>query len=613
MKDQIQELEAKRVETEATKPADFINFSQIFNLSSVVKKNTDLNSLLQKSDVGKSIPLFIEESVNKEKDKYSNLDLLKFNIRQQGNGVYHSIRPYFTNLLKVRELTDKFFETELFSNYSYMNKLEFYKQFEEFFSRETIGKLTTNDYIFMGQLLIIMRIVFISYYNCGYDQEDESFFVGVEAFNLANICLEEARFPLYFQNIESMRLMLLLYECENYAPESVGLSFSLRPGSAQYLMRAGVSLKYNIDPLISDKDANYIRIIWNQILDIERTDLIYNGSSIFTDFDTYTTSLPILENDNSFQNIINKRFHDRSNNFKEIIFEISKMITNAKNPSTLNDYEKFLEQLVEKCNSCGLESILKLESNTKAQKCVKASKFVDFLDLHCLTFMLANHIFLYYNAKPDSVKKTQSIEKLINVANSMITLSYFIDPHQQHFYNLRQHFGHNIQLIPKILQNLHRLLQLQYTLLVKSIYQNSISPTFKLHEIKRIAFQNIKVIISSFGKISNRYLYAKRTYMIHSYSTLKVFGLNCDLSESFINLIKTETFHLFSETDYDLILKNLIELSGDRNLSENLYEEPLANYFEKLISANDTDPDLLSKPFSLEKIDEFLNNQTFLI
>lgn len=597
LKNQIECIESSLANNSSKVP---VNFSQTFSIASLIRRSIQRNPIFHNSNLEKTVPIFIEDALKRARDKVSNMDLLKFNMKQQGKTVYDTIEPYFADIVKVMKLLNRFFNTELYANFIYIDKKQFNEKVDNFFSSKR-GQLSPNDYAFMGQLLIIMRISYISSYNCGYDEKDEDLYVGCEASHLASLCFEEGQFPLHIQDIDTIRLMLLIFDYTDNSPESIDLKYGGGKCNEQSLVRLCVGLKYNIDPLKS-KDSNFIRIIWHRILDLERTDLIYNGFSVLTDSDTYTTTLPVLGNpDNtSFENMTLKRFHDRDNNFRELIFKVFNMVTNTKNPPTLDEFQVLLDKLVRQCNESNLEFILKLDSDTEEQRCLKAFKFIDFLDFHCMAFMLAYKVFSHIEDQPASSNKKGAIENVIRIGNSIITLAYFIDPHQQHFYNLREHFGYNIQLIPKIVQILHRVITLQYALLTKSCFQNSLGTNFKLHEIKRITFQNIKVSISSFGKIADNYLHAKRLYMVHSYFVLKFFGQTCNIPDFLVASLKEKNFQTLSEEDSDCILKNLIELTGDRAISENFQDDNLVRYFETLI----TD---LPEPFTLEKIDQFLS------
>jgi hypothetical protein len=593
LKGQIEALEADS--SESTRSPT--NFSELFNITSFIRASKYRSSTLEDSNLNISFNLFIEDSFQRVRDKISNLDSLKFRIKQQGKSLYEVIEPYFRDTERVKSYVNQFFELELYSYFAYMSKARFHELFYDFFSLKR-ESFSATDYVFMGQLLMIMRITAVSLYNGGYSNQEETLGVSPEAFNLAHLCFEEANVPLYSQSLDTLRLVMLMFEYETHAPETLDLQYRRTQSNVLNLVRAGVDLKFNIDPLDS-VDSQFIRVIWHQILDIERTNLIYHGFSSLTEPDTYTTSLPLLKEVyvDEFDDLILKRFHDRTDSFKELILRISKMITNARNPSSLEDFEILMEELIEQCNLASLESILSPKSRTKEQRCTKVFKFIDFLDLHCASFMLALSIFMYYDNQ--IVQETKAIEDAVRIGSAVLPLAYFLDPHQQHYYNLREHFGHSIQLIPKIIHILHRVIILQYILLIKCCCQNNELDS-KLSEIKRRIFQNIKVIISSFGKVSENYLHARRLYMVHSYLVIKFFGLN---GETFVTSFKNKTFSKLNEENKLAILDNLIELRGDTIPLEYIQGEQLVTYFESLISESNIK---LTEPFSLEKIDQFL-------
>jgi hypothetical protein len=125
-------------------------------------------------------------------------------------------------------------------------------------------------------------------------------------------------------------------------------------------------------------------------------------------------------------------------------------------------------------------------------------------------------------------------------------------------------------------------------------------------------YQNSKIIISSWGRISDRYLYAKRIYMVLSFIVTKIFQADLTLMPEYTKRLSSlDDIRPLSQVSCEIILKNLARLNGDKDISQDAYKEPLTDYFEEVI--NNYPADFLRIDTStIENLEKFLNSDSFL-
>lgn len=615
LKEKLFDLDQKRRDLDKASSSVEVNFTYVLDFASLIKRNKYLNLIRVDSgkvlDTGK-VPILIEEQFVKEKRQVSNVEMLRLNMNENNKNSTILLREYLTDKVILWELVNHFFNSELFLLFSFIDRNSFYLKVTEFLQKlETEEKLPKSS-IFVGStLLLILRIAYLSYYNCGYPTYEPSKVIGTEASTLAMLCYDELTgITPNLPDNDLTDLMLLVYYTERFSPEALGPIRSSDRVSPRTIFQKCLDSQLNIDPESNDEEAQLIRRKWQHFLEVERLEFIYSSLPVQINYQNYTTILPIISDTQNDDKIINEIYHER-HRIQGVIVEFSKMINNVRNPAVIGDYENFLRKIGD--FQIDLKDILLMDSTTKQNRWKKGIKFINFLDIGYIEYVLSMHMFLHYDDTNDDEEAVKRIlNHLSRNANQIITLAYFLDSQQQHFYNLRDHFGYTIDLVPRITNALHRGLQFQMTMLTKLCLQslNNISSPV-IDGIKKILYQNSKVIVSSFGRISTRYSYAKRLYMILSFIILQIFSNDVRIEENFASkVLNSGTFTPFGESILNTLLNDLTALTGDRSF-DSTYQEPLNDYFGQMLNNRSTDLIQIDTTM-IEQLEAFLNSQSFL-
>lgn len=594
MKEQIEHLE--RIREASDSP--LVNFSDVLTLLSSFNKNKYLASTRRGMNEMEAVPLLIENELNREKKSVNDLALLKYNLK--GKNYYELIMPYLEVKPLVFGCIDRFFDSELIISCPFMDRSKVYTDLSALYHEDMIKQNPSReDLLFIGQVLLIMRISYLSYFNCGYPTEEPPLLVDAQAYNLAVLCFDEAKFPTNITNLETTRLMLLIQFCHQYSPELIRWDVEPPFDKITDITKTAMLLGYNME-----SNDEYVRRVWHQIMEVDRTDFIYSGKSKSILYNSYTTDFskrPTTRND--IGDVIGESLYQR-NKFQNLYETLSNKIKNVRSLSKLEDYENHLRSILDYIKDISLEKLLKMKHETREDRALKSIYFNNFLDLNCLAYMIGTRIFLYYDDNSKTCQKSlESIETITKIVSSMLPLVYFIDPHQLDDYNLQTHFGYSIHLIPKILQCLHRTAHSHFTIYAK--LKNEQTWNSKLESLKKIITQNLKVLLSALSNVVDRYLYGKRMHLIHSYLMISMFE-NPSMQNLF-NLHQDPSFRPMDDSQVDAILKNLQELSGERKLSSEVYNEPLVGYFENLLSNSEQ---IEVDASTIEHIEKFLKNQS---
>lgn len=100
------------------------------------------------------------------------------------NELFESIKPLISNTFVVWSLVDHFFESELFNTCSFFQRDDFNKNLINFIGPKSYPAVRSRidgpyDFIFIGTLLVILRISSWSFYNAGYETEFMPFYCGI--------------------------------------------------------------------------------------------------------------------------------------------------------------------------------------------------------------------------------------------------------------------------------------------------------------------------------------------------------------------------------------------------------------------------------------------------
>jgi hypothetical protein len=591
------------------------------SLFSLFQKDSYLNCLIRNTK-GNVVPVKITQEFEREKRQNNSVDLLKFEMFQREISLYQLIKPYLLNK-DLRFLVSHFFETELCIHYPFIIKESFLLQLTSLIPTDTLPEVITepSSYLFLGQLLTIMRISAISLYNCGYPEIRHSFTVPPEVVNLAKLCLDEIRKPLHESTLEYIQLSVLLEFYNLYGPESVASIDDLISLDINRLIRITSISGYNSINLTPNDSspagrANNLKgFIWNKLIELDYIKFLNDGTPLSLNEEYYSTHLPsfhTIKSGFSETDIIFSSFRERRSVFP-MIKPFSGLLNNMKDLPTIDTLELHLDRIIDYITVNSLEKILAKSSKTLEERILKSVQFVNLIDLACLNYMVSLHVLLTPNLEAE--KRYEMAKRVMKSMNFMVNLSYFLDSSRHHLYNLQAQFGYSFHLIPRILQSQHRAFQFQLSLLVRSHYHGSATPNFTdgvLENLKNVSVTNIRVMLVNFRKNSKFNIYCKRLHMMHSFMVIKNFGVSVDkiTSLNFLNLLESSVLQ-FEDKDlhqiHEVFQSSLITMKGDQEiLNSNSYdglERDIEDFFEENGLNSST----------IDQLEKFLERQMFMI
>lgn len=505
--------------------------------------------------------------------------------------LFDSIKPLISNTLQVWDLVDHFFNSEIFNCCSIFQKNDFYKELINFIGPKSYPAIRsridgTFDYIFIGTLLVILRISSLSIYNAGYEIQFIPF--TIDSIDLAQKCYEKVKDEYHHFKLQLLQFILILDFYHINCPEEIEY-IETSENSANFILvyKLAMGLGLNLE-----NKTEYLQKIWYYILELDTNQFLREGNcSFLIRYENYTTELPDLNGSSIYTR---ERFKCR-----ELIEPLASLITNMRSNPTIKELDSKIQKLEEYLLDNNFNSIL-----SKTDKVSKTAKFLNFIDISSLIYMVLYHIFLHYTGK-DTQRAFETVARLLSISNPILQITHFLDSTKEHQFNLQQHFGSStFCLIPKILNVLHKFLQLQVSLMGRTNY---IPPKAKIDlsfdEIKRISFQNARVIIANFGRIANQYFYAKRMNMIQTVLFVNTFGTSHDtpVAPNYLKLLDKETKVIDSK-----VLTELVELNlQSQSTSSTSQQAEFPDDHEDLL-------DVVLDQESIEQLEQMLNAQSFL-
>lgn len=529
----------------------------------------------------KRLPMKIRDELDRGKRKKSLIP---------SNELFESIKPLISNTFVVWSLVDHFFESELFNTCSFFQRDDFNKNLINFIGPKSYPAVRSRidgpyDFIFIGTLLVILRISSWSFYNAGYETEFMPF--TVESIDLAKQCYEEVRYSYHHYRTQLLQFILILDFYRTNCAEDLDYVEGFE-NSANYILAQRLAINLGLNFETNDE---HLKRLWYHLVELDTNQFLKDGNcSFLIDDKSYSTPFPQEPNDATIY--IRERFKVR-----ELIKPLAMMITDVGLKPSIKELNLGLEKLEQYLIDLDLNFILTLPN--KVEKC---AKFLNFLDISSLVYMVLYHIFLHYTGI-DTQKAFETLARLLSISNPVLHVTHFLDSTKDHFYNLQQQFGPSFLIIPKILITLHKFLQLQISLIGRTNY---ILPKAKIdvsfEEIKRISFQNSRVIIANFGRISDKYFYAKRMNMIQTVLFVNTFGTTSEspVAPNYIKLLDNEPRVVSSK-----VLTELVEL--------NLQAQASASADQGLVDFPENDLlDVMLDQESIEQLEQMLNAQSFL-
>lgn len=573
-------IDFHRVDSNAISREGPLSFFTIINLDPFVK------SVLNAMKDNKKLPTKIRDEMNKEK---RNVTSIPSSITSK-HQLYDTIKPFISDTDLVWSLVDNFFESEVFNSCSFIDKEKFIHNLRDYIGPARGYPAVSNvlnspfDLIFIGTLLVILRISSFSVYNCGYETNFTP--LPVDVIDLAKLCYKEVKDAYQFHKISLLEFILILDFYRLNSPEEIDYLES-HEAMSTYILAYKIAIGLGLH---LESASDHFKKLWFHIVELDTDQFLRDGScSFFIDESRYSTKLPQFPNDSSFY--IRERYRVR-----ELIKPLCSAITNVHIKPSISELENMIKKLEIFLNTENMESIFMLKDKSQ-----RAVKFLNFLDISCLVYMVLYHIFLHYTSI-DAGLTIETMKRLLNISNPVLQTTHFFDSTKEHFYNLQEQFGTNYTIIPKLLNSLHKFLQLQISLIGRTNYiipgqaTSSMDSTLKeILEIKRIAYQNSKTIIANFGRISNNYFYAKRMNKIQTILFVNVFGTSYDSPVS-------STYLKALEQDYKVVDSKIINVIVELNRTA---------HEQRNIDDNDL-LDIVLDQESIEQLEQMLSNQSFL-
>lgn len=599
-----------------------IEFQRPLSLFSLFTKDQYLRCLISNTRQSDPLPSKISQEFEREKRQSSSIDLIKFDMFNRKVSLYDIIKSYlYTRELKF--LVMHFFETELYVNMPFMIKQNFLSLLNLFMPNDIIPEYITDPliYLFLGQLLLVLRISSISLFNCGYPEQTPSLSIPSEVADLAELCLDEIRNPIHISSFDYMQLSLLLKYYRLYSPESVTMVDDMVSLDINRIIRMTYMSDYNAVNSIRLNEEQKNRIsnskgfIWAKLIDLDYTKFLIDGTPLSLTEEFYSSKFPNLNElkvEPTDPSSILTVLRNRQELF-DLIRPFSDLLNNVQNRPTISAIEAHLELLLSHMKTNNLDSILAKDSSTLDSRSLKSVQFSNLIDICSLIFMVSVHLLLTPDV--DSSAKIRMSKRVMESLSIMLKLSYFLDSNRHPQYNVHEQFGYSFHLIPKIFQAQHRAFQFQLSLLIRSHYHTPNifdSSELSLNPLKAISTSNIKVLLANFRRNSKFSIYCKRLHMMHKFMILKNFGITFERISSikFQSLLESEIEEPNSERVqiHNIFQRSLIQLIGDEEvLVSNTITQPQVDELENFLTENGLDSS------TIDQLENFLEKQTFLI
>lgn len=611
-----------------TETDNFLNrqflIGSVFSSTAYVKKKDPFyKSMLENCESSnKSQTLPLQETIKEKSAKFSTA-LLESERITRNVSLFSLIRPHLEDFNKVSNLLHHFFQSELFSVYSFLDKREFFLQFYQLYVnvndiQQVTDSIEQVDYIFLGQLLIILRMSMMSHYNGGegtHFLQNPHLYINSEVVPLARLCLREIDRSLMSKNyIPYIQLLLLLNYYQMHSPEYGANSADYLQFDITRLFKLCLAVRFNVDPSDDLPQANLIRKIWFHILELNYIKFIYDGDPLLINVEKgYTTELPKLDlTKDEYEQEIIRNIHVRAK-YHKLFHKAYALTSNVVSPPPLSELKALFDLILKEIYATDLSGMLKMDANaginpSSTAKFAKLTKFSTLLDLYILFAAIC--IPLFYNFKAlKNVKESENVLlQTTRLTSSLLILNYFIDSNQLSIkYNLHSQFGHTFHLISRLLECFIRMINIQVILLSRVCYYSTFNInqyTSSFHKVRDVLFKNLKVLLFNIGKMTPEVCSAaKEIHLMNVFKIIKNFGKGekCTLSKSYLNLLQhNELLKKTTQLDESVctvIVINLCESQMDTSIELNTEDRGFINelsssdsnidlYFENLENSN---------------------------
>lgn len=410
--------------------------------SKLLKRNEEIN-LLYTHKLSNQIEMKLVQ-VPTRNDLYDGDLLAKINaILPSPNLIWESINYFFERVYCFIPLLDE--ETFRERAYEMINAT----------STCSIQLIDSNSFIFLGQLLLVMRFVYISNGNLPY--------VGPEAFDLVNQCINKYNI-FSTDSLDFIQLLVIAKNYELYAPE-IGNSLDNNSSSSltSMILSKACMLKMNRDPsilnplAIDGKEYNLRRKLWYFFLILESLETTSSGNPPSFQTISWSTKLPYYNGNNS--NCLKE-------NLENILFPLMKNARafaytsfSTERKISVSALRKQAEEQYDLLIDNTLLKDLKLQHDETENYILKTMRIKFSYQSFAYLLSVYLHVFNFYLDKDlDKVKQTLKtlftiiFQKLVPMVNELIT-EVFLKPVTpgQEFVNRFPLFPSTLTLITKFI------------------------------------------------------------------------------------------------------------------------------------------------------------------
>jgi len=461
------------------------------------------------------------------------------------------------------------------------------------------------DFAYMGMLLIIMRLTFLSVIPTVTNSIEEQYIlskpIGLNFINVAQMCLNQFRL-LRRGALPVLQCSLFMRLYHKYAPEDgdgsdggdseVFLGMLLQMGNSIGLNR---DMKHS-EPLKNDfRLHNLWRMVWHEIVSLDLYQSLTMGNPVLINTNCYDTELPKLEEAMEYHNIVNVEIwkavvHNFQMNdlINELVRDILDDILNLKKLCNLTELlpkiEK-LEQFID-VNFVGIEWILDLPNASVYDGIIKTYKFKFYIELKTSLYIIYYHIYLRNS-------DFETLHKMFKISMEILPLNIFLtsmNNGKTNYFDSIFGFGAQLILVPTILVAVQKLNQLviaftSRTLDYKYSYPKTQPRSQLIKQLRDELFLKFRDARDTFYSLSSIYYHSWRISKSHNliYNLLKNEQNNLWDKESPMNResrdVKLEVNHFKAIPNYnELTTMSINEIESILTLVKNgQYETILRN------------------------------------
>ncbi|KAH3661848.1 hypothetical protein OGAPHI_006027 [Ogataea philodendri] len=394
----------------------------------------------------------------------------------------------------------------------------------------------------VGTLLIVLRLAYLSLVANHEDPrdfpertEEERYLlqnpIEIETITVAQSCLNQFKL-LKRCALSVFQFALMMKEYRFFAPEDGTDGFGDGEGQCflGLLIQMAISIGLNRDTTkisgleSSRKLENIWRKIWYGLVSSDVYQATQLGNPLVLRDEMYDTKLPVFDHDNSnnsdlgLEKVVIECLHEK-HSLEVLMKDLSSKVLSMSKPPTIEGIFssiRAIEAFIEN-NFGSLKSILTLNSNSHLDNVRKVYRMTGFLQARSLIHPVLSHVFIYYAGRSNQVA-TRYLMKL-NIPKVVEINSLFVQLVKKSYLFFGS--GFDLMLTPALEASIHKALQLQFTLYVRTNHHKNVlslnSSPGSINLIKSInrfsedgLISNIKSYLRGLTLISSKYFYAWR-------------------------------------------------------------------------------------------------------